>query len=406
MNKAWTFAVVVVAATIVAARPAAPQDAKTADSPTASGEYQWKLPKGFPKPRVPADNPMSEAKVTVGRYLFYDKRLSGNGSQACASCHQQALAFTDGRAQGLGSTNESHTRGAMSLVNIAYSSALTWSNPSEHSLEHQALTPMFGRQPVELGLPDGAEYLWATFRIDPIYGDLMHAAFPGPNDPFTLDNVTKAIAAFERTIISADSPYDRYHYDRDDDAISESAKHGEVLFFSEQLSCFRCHGGFNFSSDATFEGSRGSGDDDGDGRFHNTGLYNVSGPTSYPEPNVGIYQYTKQPGDVGKFKAPTLRNVALTAPYMHDGSVATLNDVLDHYAAGGRTITSGPNAGDGSQNPNKDPLIRGFKLSAQDRADLIAFLQSLTDEEVIHDARFANPWPTQPTLPGTEARGW
>jgi len=109
-------------------------------------------------------------------------------------------------------------------------------------------------------------------------------------------------------------------------------------------------------------------------------------------PNVGIYEYTSRPEDVGKFKAPTLRNVALTAPYMHDGSAKTLDAVLDHYSAGGRAIVDSPNAGDGSHNPNKDPLIRGFKLSPQDRIDLIAFLESLTDEGLIHDQRFGNPW--------------
>lgn len=381
-------AVLALMATICAARAASPQDTRTHDT-TASGEYQWHLPKGFPKPRVPADNPMSEAKVKLGRYLFYDTRLSGNGTQACASCHEQALAFTDGRAQGIGSTDELHSRGPMSLVNVAYSSVLTWSNPDETSLEHQALTPMFGRHPVELGLPIGADDLLDTLRVDPVYGNLVPTAFPGEVDPFTVENLTKAIAAFERTIISADSPYDRYHFDGDNKAISESAKHGEVLFFSEPLSCFRCHGGFNFSSATTFEGAA---DHDGEDAFHNTGLYNVAGPTSYPEPNVGIFEFTKQPGDVGKFKVPTLRNIALTAPYMHDGSAKTLDDVLDHYSAGGRTISSGPNAGNGSLNPHKDPLIRGFKLTSQDRADLIAFLNSLTDEEVIHDPRFADPW--------------
>jgi cytochrome c peroxidase len=378
------------------ARPASPQDAKAdhsaaASTSAASSEYQWHLPKGFPKPRVPADNPMSEAKVKLGRYLFYDTHLSGNGTQACASCHEQALAFTDGRPQGIGSTDELHSRGAMSLVNIAYASVLTWSNPTETNLEHQALTPMFGRHPVELGLPVGAEDLLDKLRVDPVYGDLIPAAFPGEVDPFSVDNITKAIAAFERTIISASSPYDRYHYDGDDTAISASAKHGELLYFSEPLSCFRCHGGFNFSNGVTFEGEP-EHDAEDEGAFHNTGLYNISGPTSYPAPNVGIYEFTKQPGDIGKFKVPTLRNIELTAPYMHDGSAKTLEDVLDHYAAGGRTIASGPNAGKGSLNPYKDPLIRGFKLSTQDRADLIAFLKSLTDEEVIHDPRFSNPW--------------
>ena len=390
MRKNGTLAVVILALTAIIpiTRPASAQNVKKVET-GAITDYRWQLPKGFPKPRVPADNPMSEAKVKLGRYLFYDTRLSGNGTQACATCHQQSLAFTDGRAQGIGSTDELHSRGPMSLVNIAYSSVLTWSNPTETSLEHQALTPMFGRHPVELGLPVGADDLLDALRVDPVYGDSFPAAFRGEVDPFTLDNVTKAIAAFERTIISASSPYDRYHFGGEDNAISESAKHGEVLFFSEPLSCFRCHGGFNFSSATTFEGAA---DHDGEDAFHNTGLYNVTGATSYPAPNVGIYEFTKQPGDVGKFKVPTLRNIALTAPYMHDGSAKTLEEVLDHYAAGGRTIASGGNAGNGSLNPYKDPLVRGFKLSPRDRADLIAFLDSLTDDEVIHDSRFSNPW--------------
>jgi len=392
MNKNWTSAAAVAAlcAAIAGTSSAVPQDGNR-DHPgrPAGGAYHWVLPKGFPKPRVPADNPMTDAKVKLGRYLFYDERMSGNGTQSCASCHQQQLAFTDGRPQGVGSTGEVHSRGAMSLVNVAYSSALTWNNPNEHSLEHQALTPMFGNNPVELGvLGDGQEFT-EMLRLDPMYSGLFLAAFPGEVDPFTIDNVTKAIASFERTIISAGSPYDRYHYGGDDQAISESAKHGEVLFFSEPLSCFRCHGGFNFSNATVYEGSRE--DREGDDEFHNTGLYNIAGPLSYPAPNVGIYQYTSRPEDVGKFKVPTLRNIALTAPYMHDGSAKTLDDVLDHYAAGGRTIVNSPYAGNGSQNPNKDPLIHGFKLSSQERADLIAFLQSLTDEEVVHDPRFGDP---------------
>ncbi len=126
--------------------------------------------------------------------------------------------------------------------------------------------------------------------------------------------------------------------------------------------------------------------------FHNTGLYNLPGPLSYPAPNVGIYEYTRLAADVGKFKAPTLRNIAVTAPYMHDGSIATLEGVLDHYAAGGRRIRSGPHAGDGHNNPNKDHLIGGFTLSPADRADLVAFLQSLTDDAVLRDPRYSNPW--------------
>jgi cytochrome c peroxidase len=352
-----------------------------------AGEYQWKLPKGFPKPRVPADNPMTPAKVYLGTFLFYDQRMSGNGTESCATCHRQALAFTDGKTQAAGSTGQLHPRGAMSLVNVAYSAALTWSNPNEHSLEHQALTPMFGDHPVELGLTGKGEAFLDVLRSDSLYRILFPAAFPADPDPFTIQNVTKAIASFERTIISASSPYDRYHYEGDDKAISDSAKRGEVLFFSEPLSCFRCHGGFNFSDATDFEGRRGR-----ETQFHNTGLYNIAGAMSYPAPNLGIYEYTLKQEDVGKFRVPTLRNIARTAPYMHDGSAKTLDAVLDHYSAGGRTIVGSPNAGEGFHNPNKDPLIRGFKLSAQERADLIAFLESLTDDEVIHDQRFVNPW--------------
>ena len=341
------------------------------------GDYQWNLPKGFPKPYVPADNPMTRAKVELGRYLFYDTRMSVNGKASCATCHKQELAFTDGRAVGLGTTGESHSRGAMSLVKVAYSAALTWSNPEMKSLEKQALVPMFGGHPVELGLREGDRFL-PTVRADPKYRALFERAFPGEADAFAVGNVTKALASFERSIISARSPYDRYHYDRDDNAVSESAKRGETLFFNQHLSCFRCHGGFAFS-DATVSERNA----DRPIEFHNTGLYNLPGPISYPAPNVGIYEFTKQIADVGKFKAPTLRNIALTAPYMHDGSISTLEGVLDHYAAGGRA----------HDNPNKDALIGGFQLSGQDRADLIAFLNTLTDDAVIHDPAFANPWP-------------
>jgi len=362
----------------------------------APAEYQWQLPKGFPAPRVPADNPMTLQKVRLGRYLFYDQRMSVNGTQSCATCHQQRLAFTDGKAQGVGATGQVHPRGAMSLVNVAYTASLTWANPDEHSLEHQALTPMFGDHPVELGMTGQGEAYLQILRSDYLYREMFAAAFPGEADPFLISNVTKAIASFERTIISASSPYDRYHNGSDDNAISASAKHGEALFFSEPLSCFRCHGGFNFSDATVSETSR-----DGEPQFHNTGLYNVAGAFSYPAPNRGIYEYTSKPEDVGKFKAPTLRNIALTAPYMHDGSAETLNQVLDHYAAGGRTLAGSSNAGDGSHNPNKDPLIRGFQLSRQDRADLIDFLESLTDENVLTDPRFTDPW-----LGGNAPRGW
>jgi len=305
--------------------------------------YLWDQPKGFPAPPVPSDNPMTAAKVELGRHLFYDPRMSVNGKSSCATCHRQELAFTDGRAVAVGTTGEHHTRGAMSLVNIAYSAALTWNTPGVTRLEDQALVPMFGEHPVELGLREGDGFLPAL-RADTKYRVLFERAFPDETDRFTIANVARAIACFERSIVSARSPYDLYHFDRDDSAVS--AKRGEILFFSQQQACFRSHGGVSFS---------GAG-------FHNNGL---------------------SARDATMFKAPTLRNIAVTAPYMHDGSVATLEAVIDHYAAGGKA---------GHDNPHESPLIAGFHLTAEERLDLIAFLQSLTDEAVLRDPRFANPW--------------
>ena len=317
--------------------------------------FNWHLPKGFPKPVVPADNPMTEAKVELGRYLFYDVRMSVNDSQSCASCHKQELAFTDGLPVAVGATGQHHPRSAMCLVNVAYNSVLTWNDASKRELEQQALVPMFGDHPVELGLHQG-DHFFAMLPHDGRYQRLFTAAFPADANSYTVANVVKALACFERSIISARSPYDRYHYDRDDSAISESAKHGEVLFFSQPLNCFRCHGGFNFNDNST-----SAGHEPDEVEFHNTALY----------------------AEQGKFKAPTLRNIATTAPYMHDGSIPTLDGVLDHYAAGGRA---------GHNNPTKDLLITGFALSPHDRKDLIEFLKTLTDEEVLHDPRFSNPW--------------
>jgi cytochrome c peroxidase len=342
---------------------------------TAEQPFVWHLPPGFPTPRVPGSNPMTATKVALGRYLFYDSRLSGNGRQSCATCHQQARAFTDGHAHARGSTGQAHPRSSMSLANVAYASVLTWGNPSVTQLEAQALIPMFGDQPVELGLTKPGTDLLARLRQVPEYQRLFPAAFAGANDPFTIENVTKAIASFERTIISGRSPYDRYHYDRQDDAVTQEARRGEQLFFSSPLSCFRCHSGFTFSGAVDFEGRRAGGLPE----FHNNGMANLAG---------GVADVTGRAEDFGKFKAPTLRNIAVTAPYMHDGHVLTLEDAIDSYAAGG------------VDERNKSELIHGFTLTPEQKHDLIAFLQTLTDEQLLHDPELANPWTRQ----GQEAR--
>lgn len=353
----------------------------------AGATYIWDLPPGFPEPLVPATNPMSAAKVELGRRLFYDTRMSGNQTASCASCHQQALAFTDGRAHGLGSTGQLHPRSSMSLSNVAYLGRFAWGNPLLAELETQAVVPMFGSEPVELGLKNLEGELLARLRAEPTYPPLFTAAFPDEADPIVIANVVKALSAFERVLISGRAPFDRYR-NGDSTAISDAAKRGYALFNSEELECFHCHGGFNFQDVSKYVGHPTV-----EARFHNTGLYNLGGTGAYPVGGQGIFELTGIPSDMGRFRAPTLRNIAVTAPYFHDGSAATLDDVLDHYAAAGRTVASGPNAGDGAANPFKDSLIRGFALTDRERADMHAFFECLTDDVFLTDIRLANPWP-------------
>ncbi|MGH3055693.1 MAG: cytochrome c peroxidase, partial [Gaiellaceae bacterium] len=211
----------------------------------ASSTWRWDLPPGFPEPRVPADNPMSHAKVELGRRLFYDKRLSNNQTQSCASCHKQERGFTDGRAHAIGSTGQMHRRNSMTLTNVAYGSRLTWAHPLLDRIEDQVLLPMFGDAPIELGLPD-SETLIARLRSDSDYVVRFTTAFPQDDDPITIGNVTRALACFVRTLISGNSAYDRYTRG-DQRALSDAAQRGMVLFFSERLECFHCHGNFNFA---------------------------------------------------------------------------------------------------------------------------------------------------------------
>ncbi|MDH4125267.1 MAG: di-heme enzyme [Gammaproteobacteria bacterium] len=348
--------------------------------------YEWTLPEHLPRPSVPADNPMSAAKVALGRRLFYDTRLSVNNTNSCGSCHQQALAFTDGRPRAVGATGQLHPRASMSLVNVAYLSRLTWANPLLEHLEDQALTPMFGDNPIEMGMGGREHLLVDLLRSDAAYKAALPAVFPDDEDPFSVLNAVRAIAAFVRSIVSFDSPYDRY-VAGDLNALSVSAERGMQLFFSERLECFHCHGGFNFTDSTTHENTRV----DSVG-FHNTGLYNLDGSGAYPTENTGLYDMTGERRDMGRFRAPTLRNIELTAPYMHDGSVATLEDVIAHYERGGRLISDGPYAGDGRLNPFKSEFIRGFELSADERHDLLSFLHALTDTSLVQDPALSDPF--------------
>ena len=290
--------------------------------------------------RIPAREPSGpDAVAELGRHLFYDTRLSANGTQSCATCHQQALAFTDGKAHAVGSTGERHPHSSMSLMNVGAATQLNWTMPLVTSLEAQAEGPMFGTNPIELGLSRDNRWL-APLNADATYARLLAAAHPD-RPALTRQMVIDALAGFQRTLVSTRSPWDRYHFERDDTAISDAAKRGEVLFHSRPLSCFTCHGGVYFS--------------------------NAMGPRNR------MSEMTTPAAD----KAPTLRNIAVTAPYMRDGSLPTLEAVIDAYAAGRTTLT---------------PPTRPFSITIGQRADLIAFLESLTDAQALVDTRWTNPW--------------
>ena len=358
----------------------------TVQAPGA-GQWRWELPAHFPVPKVPESNPMSEAKVDLGRHLFYDRRLSGNGTQSCASCHHQDKAFTDGLGTAIGSTGMAHPRGAQGLANVAYHATLTWANPSLVTLEKQMEVPLFGDDPVEMGVNDHnrAEVL-ARLHAEPVYAAKFAAAFPEAAQPMGWGQVIQAIASFQRTLLSGHSRYDQYLQGKAQLTVPETR--GMALFFGEKAECFHCHGSFNFNDQIVHAASRVV-----ETPFHNTGLYNLGGTGAFPEHNRGVFELTALVKDMGAFRAPSLRNVEVTAPYMHDGSVATLEAVLDFYADGGRRIASGPYAGDGRLNPHKSELISLIDLNAQDKSDLVAFLKTLTDHDFLQNTRHSDPWP-------------
>jgi cytochrome c peroxidase len=350
--------------------------------------YQWDIPAWVPEPVVPDDNPMTKSKVELGRHLFYDKRLSADQTMSCATCHHQDKAFTDGRKFAKGISGQEAIRNAMSLTNIAYLPVLTWSNPMLTSIEVQALIPLFGEHPVEMGMAGKEALLFERLKTEPVYQRLFRDAFPkearaGEAQLYSLSTITKALASFQRSLLSFDSPYDRFRYGGDEAALSPQAKRGEALFFGEKMECYHCHGGLNFTDN--IKHARLPFPELG---FHNTGLYNVDGKGSYPKGQTGVAEFTGVPSDMGKFRTPTLRNIAKTAPYMHDGSIPDLATVIRaHYARGGRSSgqASGPN-------PNRSEFLVGFQVSEQEVQDLIAFLHALTDEEFLKDERLGDPW--------------
>lgn len=348
-----------------------------------STAYRWNKPAWVPDPVVPKDNPMSEAKVELGRHLFYDKRLSLDNSMSCATCHIQSKAFTDGKALSPGVNGQNGVRSAMMLANVAYLPVLTWANPNQKQLEKQMLVPIFGTNPTELGMEGKEKELFARLKADPKYIAMFKQAFPQEKGTVNLSTITKAIACFERSLLSFNSPYDQYKYGGKPQAISDAAKRGEALFFGEEMECSHCHGGFIFNDN--IQHTRLSFPEVG---FHNTGMYNEDGKGAYRADNHGIREVTGEAADEGKFRTATLRNIAVTAPYMHDGALTNLRDVIRmHYAVKGKAVSDGH-----PPSPLRDSFIEGFKISDAEMEDLVAFLESLTDNSFLTDPKLADPF--------------
>jgi cytochrome c peroxidase len=347
------------------------------------------LPDRLELPAIPGYNPISAAKIELGRHLFYDQRLSGNQTQSCESCHLQRLAFADGERTPTGSTGERLFRNSPGLANAFYHSTLTWANSGLLDLERQLEVPIRGDNPVELGVSDGlVEEVLARFDTDELYAELFSSAFPLSKTGATVEKITFALASFCRTLVSASSAYDRY-VEGDKSALSESQRRGLALFSGERLECFHCHAGANLTVSYRDQNTTA---DTARYPFFNNGLYDTDGEGSYPAIDQGLYELTLRSRDRGLFRPPSLRNVALTAPYMHDGSIADLRGVIEHYAAGGTLTESGPNAGDGRKSPLKSGLVRGFRISEEEMSDVLAFLDALTDPDFVENPAFANPW--------------
>jgi cytochrome c peroxidase len=304
-------------------------------------------PLGLPPVPVPADNPPTAETIALGRKLFYDLRLSTDDTLSCASCHNPQLDFTDGRRVAEGVHKQQGTRNTPTILDAAYNLAQFWDGRA-HSLEEQSGGPI--ANPIEMAQTH--EACVAKLNRDADYRRQFTAAFGA--GPVTIRKAEMAVASFERTLISGDSPFDRYQFGGDKTAMSASAIRGLAIFTDKQRgNCSTCH---TIEKDyALFT----------DGKYHNLGAgMNAEGELT----DLGRYNQTKADADRGAFRTPTLRNVAKTAPYMHDGSKKTLREVVDFYKGGG------------SSNPQLDKEIKELKLSGQDRADLVAFLEALTCE--------------------------
>ncbi|MEJ8836603.1 cytochrome-c peroxidase [Ramlibacter sp. AN1133] len=316
-----------------AAMLAGPAFADKVPLPTAA-DRQWQLP-AVP---MPGDNASTPARVALGKALFFDPRLSGNGATSCASCHNPSLGWSDGLKTAIGMGGVVLARATPTIVNTAFNTQFMWDGRKK-SLEDQALGPMKAADEMNTDFPAVIDRL----RAMPAYVTLFERAYPG--EPVGEETIAKAMAAFERTVVSKDSPFDRW-LAGDARAITLSQYRGFRVFADPARgNCGTCHSGPNFT----------------DNGFHNIGLRGAGA-----KPDMGRFAIRPVAAMKGAFKTPTLRDIALTGPYFRDGSAATLRDVVEHYARGG----------DDRSNLSGD--MKRLDLSEQDKSDLVAFLHALT----------------------------
>ncbi|MBS1575570.1 MAG: di-heme enzyme [Bacteroidetes bacterium] len=330
-------------------------------------------------------NPYNEAKAELGRYLFYDRRLSFNKTKSCASCHDQKFSFTDGYRRSIGAAGDLLQRNSSPLINIVYKKYLTAADSSLHYPEQQINNPMFHNTPIELGWKGHEEEILDRIKNDQFYRSQFKEVFADADKSVTIKNIQYCIASFIKSIFSYNSRFDQFFYQKQD-VLSASEKKGMQLFFSAKLNCSSCHGGTNFDKSILQ-------DDNGKPLIYfNTGLYNIGGKGDYPESDKGLYQQTGNRSDMGRYRIPTLRNLAFTAPYYHDGSAVTLEEVISNYENGGRLTARGLLNGNGSANPYKSNLIKGFLLTGEEEKDLISFLLALSDSSVLVNKKYSNPF--------------
>jgi len=312
---------------------------------TEADSIQFELPERFPAVLHPSDNAFSEERLALGKLLFYDPILSVDSSISCGSCHKQEFAFGDNNSVSKGVEGREGNRNSPSLANVAFHPYYTREG-GVPTLEQHVLVPIQEHPEMDYNIVD------VGYRIEnhKSYKTLCEIAYPGKPYYFAIVN---SIAQFQRSLLSANSSFDAFVFDENSKALNSMEVKGMNLFFSDKTQCASCHGGINFTNYA----------------FENNGLYKVYN-------DVGRYRLTREKVDMEKFKIPSLRNVALTAPYMHDGSVNTLEDIVEHYNLGGK------------QNLNKSELVQPLGLTQEEKASLVAFLKALTDNTFINNIKY------------------